>query len=330
MSSEFTWSSSCCSNTKQTYLVMYRYFESLKLSLFALSCTGTGIMQHRVDSQGDSADTGRNETVRNRALLSRYEPVKNSITHACTGPVPVHLRLQYLLLLKPGAIIHDTTLYIQYHTVQFEEAARTDVQQYRYSYTLRPCYLLVYITVLYASHVTIFKLFNTHPSKESATMRSRILSLLPAILSSLSLLGSAFVPVPVPSRIGQLIVAPSSTTTTFPLAGFYVNPSLKNRLPAPLQRKRKSVASVQTMGLFGLGTLEILVILVGIGVVLGPEKIMEMVRSSGDTANEYKEELSKIPDEFKKGLEEGETEARSRKAKVIKKVVVAKDDDAAV
>jgi Sec-independent protein translocase protein TatA len=54
--------------------------------------------------------------------------------------------------------------------------------------------------------------------------------------------------------------------------------------------------------------------------VLGPEKIGAMLRSSGETANEFKEELSKVPDEFKKGLEEGEVEARSRKAKKIKVV----------
>jgi Sec-independent protein translocase protein TatA len=95
-----------------------------------------------------------------------------------------------------------------------------------------------------------------------------------------------------------------------------------------LQRQRQSVAPVQTMGLFGLGGLEIAVILIGVGVVLGPERILEMVRSSGDTAEEYKKELSKVPDEFKKGMEEGEMEARSRKAKVIKKVVVKEDTSA--
>lgn len=81
------------------------------------------------------------------------------------------------------------------------------------------------------------------------------------------------------------------------------------------------------MGLFGLGGLEILVIIAGIGVVLGPEKILDMVRSSGDTAEDYKRELSKVPDEFKKGMEEGEIEARSRKAKVIRKVVVKDKQD---
>lgn len=90
------------------------------------------------------------------------------------------------------------------------------------------------------------------------------------------------------------------------------------------RRQLRSRRPVMALGLFGLGALEIAVILIGVGVVLGPEKILDMIRSSGDTANEFKEELSKVPDEFKKGMEEGEIEARSRKAKVIKKVV-AKD-----
>jgi Sec-independent protein translocase protein TatA len=81
------------------------------------------------------------------------------------------------------------------------------------------------------------------------------------------------------------------------------------------------------MGLFGLGTGEIVLILIGIAVVLGPEKLIEMAKSSGDTANEFKEELSKIPDEFKKGMEEGEIEARSRKAKPMKRVVKKVDKE---
>jgi Sec-independent protein translocase protein TatA len=74
------------------------------------------------------------------------------------------------------------------------------------------------------------------------------------------------------------------------------------------------------MGVFGLGFGEIAIIVVIAAFVLGPEKIGAILRSSGETANEFKEELSKVPDEFKKGLEEGEVEARSRKAKKIKVV----------
>jgi len=91
-------------------------------------------------------------------------------------------------------------------------------------------------------------------------------------------------------------------------------------LPVPVRRQRKSVASVQTMGLFGLGFLEIVVIVVAVGFLLGPEKIGELLRSGASTANEFKEELKNVPDEFKKGLEEGEENARARKAKPMQKL----------
>jgi Sec-independent protein translocase protein TatA len=87
------------------------------------------------------------------------------------------------------------------------------------------------------------------------------------------------------------------------------------------------MGTIQTMGLFGLGFVEILVIVVGVGVVLGPEKIVDMLKSSGSTAKEFKDELSRVPDEFQKGMAEGEMEARSRKARVIKRVVVKDGDD---
>lgn len=123
------------------------------------------------------------------------------------------------------------------------------------------------------------------------------------------------------SRIDQ-----HAGTESFRVA-FHADKSAKKSLLAKIQRQRKSLAPIQTMGLFGLGGLEIAVIVIGVGVVLGPEKIVDMVRSSGSTANEFKEELAKVPDEFKKGMEEGEMEVRSRKARPIKKVVV-KDDEA--
>lgn len=93
------------------------------------------------------------------------------------------------------------------------------------------------------------------------------------------------------------------------------------RFPAKvLQPGQQRQVSTQLMGLFGLGTGEIFLILIGIGVVLGPQKLLEMVRSSPKVLDEYKEELSKIPEEFQKGMEEGEIEARSRKAKPVKRV----------
>eukprot|EP00957_Ditylum_brightwellii_P091175 6941669-Ditylum_brightwellii.AAC.1 len=65
------------------------------------------------------------------------------------------------------------------------------------------------------------------------------------------------------------------------------------------------------MSLFGLGAPEIIIILVAAAFVLGPEKIAELGKEAGKAAGELRE----VPKEFQKGLEEGETEARSKKAK---------------
>lgn len=65
------------------------------------------------------------------------------------------------------------------------------------------------------------------------------------------------------------------------------------------------------MGLFGLGAPEIAVILIAGAFLLGPQKIAELSREAGKTAGELKE----IPKEFQKGIEEGEVDARSKKAK---------------
>jgi Sec-independent protein translocase protein TatA len=159
-------------------------------------------------------------------------------------------------------------------------------------------------------------------------MSSRILPLLVYVLLQSYLTVHAFAPL---SRIENhgLSVAKSTVKPGVQGVGVTVGPHWVSRPECdPLRRQRQSVAPVQTMGLFGLGGLEIAVIIIGVGVVLGPERILEMVRSSGDTAEEYKKELSRVPDEFKKGMEEGEMEARSRKAKVIKKVVAKEDTSA--
>lgn len=84
-----------------------------------------------------------------------------------------------------------------------------------------------------------------------------------------------------------------------------------------IRSRSRSTLSTQLMGLFGLGGLEVAIICIGVGVVLGPQKIASLIRSTGETAGEFKNELSKVPDEFQKGYEEGQIEARSRKAKPI-------------
>lgn len=84
---------------------------------------------------------------------------------------------------------------------------------------------------------------------------------------------------------------------------------LEPKLPAALQRQRKSMASVQTMGLFGLGPAEIAIILVAAAFLLGPQKLAELGKDAGKVAGELKE----VPKEFQKGLAEGEQEAAKMK-----------------
>jgi Sec-independent protein translocase protein TatA len=85
---------------------------------------------------------------------------------------------------------------------------------------------------------------------------------------------------------------------------------------AALMRQRRSIASVQTQGLFGLGVPEIAIILIVGAFIVGPEKLGSMAgQFKGGLDDGIPDELKKIPEEFKKGVEEGETNARARNAK---------------
>ena len=77
------------------------------------------------------------------------------------------------------------------------------------------------------------------------------------------------------------------------------------------KRQRKSLANVHCQGLFGLGAPEIAIIVVAAAIALGPQKLASFGRDAGKLAAELKE----VPQEFKKGLTEGEIEAKSKKAK---------------
>lgn len=89
--------------------------------------------------------------------------------------------------------------------------------------------------------------------------------------------------------------------------------------PPTLQRQRQSVASVQTMGLFGLGAPEIAVILVAAAFLLGPQKLAELGKDAGKIAGELKE----VPKEFQEGLKEGEKQALEMKQSNKEEVVDA-------
>jgi sec-independent protein translocase protein TatA len=124
-------------------------------------------------------------------------------------------------------------------------------------------------------------------------------SLVSSVLVLLAFLGnaSAFAPSPVLKN--------SASTLS------RSNNALSFQQPVSLQRQRKSVAQVQTMGLFGLGAPEIGIILVAAAFLLGPEKLASLGKDAGKIAGELKE----VPKEFQAGLAEGEAQAKALKAK---------------
>lgn len=92
---------------------------------------------------------------------------------------------------------------------------------------------------------------------------------------------------------------------TAPLAN--VHPSLG--------RQRQSVSSIQVRGLFGLGGPELAIIAIVGAFVIGPENLGKMAGQFKSGLDDVPDELKKIPEEFQKGVEEGETNARARNAK---------------
>eukprot|EP00525_Craspedostauros_australis_P012614 CAMPEP_0198116176 /NCGR_PEP_ID=MMETSP1442-20131203/10285_1 /TAXON_ID= /ORGANISM="Craspedostauros australis, Strain CCMP3328" /LENGTH=145 /DNA_ID=CAMNT_0043773925 /DNA_START=1 /DNA_END=438 /DNA_ORIENTATION=+ len=107
----------------------------------------------------------------------------------------------------------------------------------------------------------------------------------------------------------EAFVTPSNT---FGVAKTCLSPATSQAAfqPEAMQRQRQSVASVQTMGLFGLGAPEIGVILVAAAFLLGPEKLAEFGKDAGRIAGELKE----VPKEFQEGMKEGEASAAKLKA----------------
>lgn len=91
-----------------------------------------------------------------------------------------------------------------------------------------------------------------------------------------------------------------------------------------LRRHRRSVANVQTMGLFGLGGPEIAIILAVGAFVIGPQQLGSILGSfAGNVKEEYKDlpdELKKIPEEFQKGFEESAENSKARNAKPMESV----------
>ncbi|KAL3758454.1 hypothetical protein ACHAWU_003623 [Discostella pseudostelligera] len=95
-----------------------------------------------------------------------------------------------------------------------------------------------------------------------------------------------------------------------------------------------SSSSTRLQSFFGLGPAELAIVALASVIVIGPSKLLNFSKEAGSIAgktassmgNEWSEELKNIPEEFRKGVEMGEMEARSRKAKVMENV--EKEDDA--
>ena len=124
--------------------------------------------------------------------------------------------------------------------------------------------------------------------------------------------GNAFVP---PAGVTSAGSHPSTSAQL---------PSFNNNIPTStsqqqshvaLRRQRQSIASVQMQGLFGLGAPEIAIILVAVAFVLGPQKLAELGKDAGKMAGEYGKELKNVPEEFKKGYDETQSDIRAKKAK---------------
>jgi len=138
-------------------------------------------------------------------------------------------------------------------------------------------------------------------------MKQSILGLLALVASLMTTPLYGFAPV---SRAFRSTAPsmPSTTAQTF---------NMEQQIPPALQRQRKSMASVQTMGLFGLGPAEVAIILVAAAFLLGPQKLAELGKDAGKIAGELKE----VPKEFQEGLKEGENQGKSMKADNAAEVV---------
>lgn len=100
-------------------------------------------------------------------------------------------------------------------------------------------------------------------------------------------------------------------------------------------RRSAAAAAVSTRlhSLFGLGPAEVAIVLVAGLAVMGPTRLLEYSKGAGEVAgktvagigDEWGGGLRSIPEEFRKGVEEGEIEARGRKARRMDDV---DDDDA--
>lgn len=146
------------------------------------------------------------------------------------------------------------------------------------------------------------------------------------------------------SRSPLISPSPSGTGTGFSQQHEHLHYRNHQHTHPCVQNQRRSVSSIQTFGLFGLGTAEIAIIVV-VGVfLLGPDQVSSSLgkavgRLRGEIPGGISDDLKKVPDdlqraasniasEFQKGVEEGESSARARNAKPMMSGSSDSDDTA--
>jgi len=85
----------------------------------------------------------------------------------------------------------------------------------------------------------------------------------------------------------------------------------------------KLIADPGLRSFFGLGPGELVIVAIAGVILIGPSKLSQLSKEAGSVAGNMGDEWSElkaIPEEFQKGVEEGEIEARCRKAKDMESV----------
>lgn len=95
-----------------------------------------------------------------------------------------------------------------------------------------------------------------------------------------------------------------------------------------------SITTTILQSFFGLGPAELAVVAVAGLVLVGPSKLVQFSKEAGAAAGKTGagigdewSDLKSIPEEFQKGVQEGEIEARSRKAKDMEVVKVVVEEE---
>ncbi|KAL3827288.1 hypothetical protein ACHAXA_005034 [Cyclostephanos tholiformis] len=169
-------------------------------------------------------------------------------------------------------------------------------------------------------------------------------SKLSAIVIGRHAFASAFLHLPIITTSNKS--PPSSRRAIIPTTTTHL-PSVPPRLRRGLGRHRSSTSHPSFVGrttarasatsatrlhsLLGLGPAEVGIVLVAGLLVVGPSRILECARCAGELTgksvggmeNEWTRGIGSIPEEFRRGLEEGEIDARGRKARRMDDV----DDD---